>query len=172
MGMERNRFPQTTENRHRLYCSNILTLIVTTPTEEKRLFHSAISILIYRSMKTSLLHPRQDQNQRRIKQKSFLKQSLALKSRLPNRLKMSILLPTQSQSQTQIQTQIEKTETLTRIQILKLEILGMDLGPVVLDIRSLETEHSLMNRKISKVLLLLRRLAVKPSRVLNSVLLQ
>ena len=121
-------------------------------------------------MRTFPLQLRSNQNQRRLKQKSLLKQSLALKSRLPNKSTTSILLFTQFQFQNQI-TQIEKTETLTRIQILKLEILDLGLGPLALDMRRPEREHKLMNRKISKVLLL-RRLLVKHSRVLDSVLLQ
>ena len=70
---------------------------------------------------------------------------------------MLILLLAPTQFQTQI-TQIEKTETLTRIQILKLEILGLGLGPVALDMRRsalVEMEDNLvMNPKISKLLLL------------------
>ena len=171
--MGRNRFSQTTGNHHRLYYSNILTpVLLTTPIEGKGPFHLAILILIYHPMKTSPLHRSPNQNQRRIKQKLFLKQSLALKSRLPNKSTMSILLLlTPSQFQSQFQIQIEKTEALSRIQILKLEILGLDLGPALLDMRRPEMKHKLMNRKISKVLLL-RRVLVNPSRVLNSALVQ
>ena len=169
--MGRNHFPQTILP-HRLYYSNILTLILTTPNEERELFHSVISILSYHSMKTSPLQARQNQNRRtRLKQKSFLKQSLALKSRLPSKSTMLIQILTPSQSQTQI-TQIEKTEALTLIQILKLEILDLGLGPVALDMRKPEMElnQTMINRKKSKVLLL--RLLVRPSRVLNSALVQ
>ena len=177
--MGRNHFPQSTillpKNLHRLYYSNILTLILTSPNEEKEPFHSVILILSYHTMKTSALQSRQNQNQRTrlVKQKSFLKQSLALKSRLLSKSTMLLILIL---IQSQFQTQIEKTEALTLIQILKLEILGLGLGPVALDMRRLEMEHNrnlMMNWKKSRVLLLLLlRLLVRPSRVLNLALVQ
>jgi hypothetical protein len=139
-----NHFPPT---NHRLYYSSILTA----PNEEKAPFHSAISIPFYYSMKMSPLQPRQNQKPRtKPKQNPILKQSLALKSRFPT--KSTIIL---NQSH-----QIERTEAPTLIQILKLKILGLDLGPVALAML-------MMNRKISKMLLLLL-----PSRVLNSALAQ
>ena len=45
-------------------------------------------------------------------------------------------------TQSQFQTQIEKTVVLTMIQIVKLEILGLGLCPVVPDMCRLEMEHN------------------------------
>jgi hypothetical protein len=161
----RNHFPPT---NHRLYYSNILTPILSAPNEEKAPFHSAISILFYHPMKTSPLQPRQNQKPRiRLKQKPILKQSLALKSRLPTKSTMLILILNQARFQTQIE--MTDSEALTLIQILKLEILDLVLGPAALAILRME-DKLMMNQKISKMLLL--RLLVKPSRVLNSALVQ
>ena len=79
-----------------------------------------------------------NQRTRLVKQKSFLKQSLALKSRLLRKSMTLILILTQSQ----FQTQIEKTEVLTLIQIVKLKILGLGLGLVALNMHRLEMEHN------------------------------
>ena len=81
----------------------------TDPNLPKQRERAVILILSYHLMKMSPLQPRQYQNQRTrlVKQKSFLKQRLALTLRLLSKSMMLILILTQSQ----FQTQIEKTGT-------------------------------------------------------------
>lgn len=146
--MGKTLFPQT-NLRHHLYYFTNRTLIPTTAKQEKRPFHSAISILFCHLMKTSPLKPSQKQNPR-LNQKSILVRSIALQS-LPR-----ILIPTP----TRFQFRQVKIKTQTQIQILKLEISGLGLGLVGFDTHLMA--NKIMKREINKM--------VKASTVLNQAL--